>query len=129
MTRAASAAIARSTATILPPRTPISRPLRPSGSIALRTMRSNIGPAYNARPAMGTCLSPISTVIASMPKTDARRAAEDHDRLHAHRPMEYVTLRQIGDAARAVSGRESIERLTLERDRAARRNEPDQCAH
>ena len=50
-----------------------------------------------------------------------RRAAEHHDRRHAHRPVEDMALRQIGDVARALARLQRFERLAAERDRALRR--------
>src|SRR5215218_123916 len=42
ITRPASPAMARSTAAMRPPRTAMSRPVRPSGSVAFRTRRSKV---------------------------------------------------------------------------------------
>src|SRR5689334_17006412 len=55
-------------------------------------------------------------------------AAERHDGGDRHRPMEYMALRQIGDALRALAWRQRRERAALDSDAAFRRNEAGERA-
>ena len=84
----------------------MSTPVRPSGSVALRTIRSKLMPkSYKARPAIGTRLLPTSTVAASMPNTDASRSGVERLARRAVRDEPAVVITSTRSAKRAASVR------------------------